>query len=233
MAAESSVAVDPAGALTLYRQAADHGFVKAMTALGAAYCYGLMGQPDRAGPQTPGGRNFPEALRWLEKAVAEGDIRAKTILGSMYLNAFGVAKDIPKAIDLLSEAADGGYPTAKALLAFQYGTGNGKLIKQDPVRALALMTEAAESGDTASQSYLGFWHMLGFCVKKDPARGLELIQGAIDRGSVLALYHMGLVNLRGHGIPVDENKAMNYFRMAARANVETAQEELRKRKLTW
>lgn len=233
MEAETAVAVDPAGALSLYKTAAERGSVRAMTALGAAYCYGVMSQPDRGGPQTPGGRNFPEAKRWLEQAVAAGDIRAKTILGNMYLNAFGVAKDVPRAIDLLSEASEGGYSAAKAMLAFQYAAGIPRLVKQDQPRAATLITEAAKTGDTAAQSYLGFWHLLGYCVPKDSAKGLALIQDSIERGSVLAQYHMGLVYSRAYGVPKDEEKAVAFFRAAARLNVEQAQEELRKRKLTW
>src|SRR5579871_1171305 len=60
---------------------------------------------------------YPQAIALLEKSAAAGSAEAQYLLGSMYLNAVGVAADPQKARALLTAAAEGGEGAAAYVLA--------------------------------------------------------------------------------------------------------------------
>ncbi len=231
--ADRMVASDPPGALVRYAAAAESGNGDAQAALGAAYFYGVMSQPDRPGPPTPGGKNFDAAERWLKRGVEAGNARATAILSAMYFNGLGVPKDIRRGLNLLREASELGNPSAKALLALRYGQGVPDLLPRDPQQAIRLMREAEADGYSQAISYFGYWHIVGYLVPKDETLGLTMIQRAADSGSVLAQFHLGLIYVHGRGVPKDEERGIRHWTAAARYGMEQAQEELKKLGRTW
>ena len=73
----------------------------------------------------PDQRNFPEAVRHLTDAVAEGSDAARFLLAKMYRKGTGVDQDVEKANQLLKEAADNGYHKAEAAYAEVLWKGDG------------------------------------------------------------------------------------------------------------
>ncbi|GAB4344453.1 MAG: hypothetical protein Kow006_00440 [Gammaproteobacteria bacterium] len=131
-----------AGALRLYRQAAQAGYAPAMNNLGAMYEEGLgvardlaqalswyrraaeLGEPhaqhsfammliEGRGIE----RDVGAGLRWLEQAARLGHASACADLGRFYAAGRHVDKDLEKAIHWWREAERLGYPTAGEVLA--------------------------------------------------------------------------------------------------------------------
>ncbi|MGK0185102.1 MAG: TPR repeat protein [Verrucomicrobiales bacterium] len=91
---------------------------------------------------------------WFEKAAALGDLRSQNQLGIKYRDGRGVEKDTRLAVKWLSGAASQRYPPAMVNLGMMYENGYDRAIKQDPVVASHLYTEAAKLGDAVGQYLL-------------------------------------------------------------------------------
>lgn len=124
-------------------KAAEQGNAKAMYLLGESYR----------------GSGWPNIIAWWEKAAENGSADAQWSLGMEYQAGHGVARNYPKAIELLQRAAaQPGFPAAAAaeasiadMYADAYGFGGSKNY------ALALVWEqkAAAHNDTSAQLNLG------------------------------------------------------------------------------
>jgi hypothetical protein len=94
-------------ALSLYRKAADQGYLQAQYHLGRMYYSGeCMGQ------------NLAEAARWMKTAAEHGLADAQQVFGKMCFNGEGVARDRVTACMWMILAASGGNGEAKNLLKF-------------------------------------------------------------------------------------------------------------------
>ena len=84
---------------------------QANAAKGDASAEALLGRAYYEGLGVP--RNYPTALEWLNKAVAQNSADALFFLGLMYEHGRGVAQDLDKALKLFDQAADHGQGYAK------------------------------------------------------------------------------------------------------------------------
>ena len=80
----------------------------------------------------------------LEKAAAQGDTGAQTLLGVMYAQGQGVKQDYAKARELFEKAAVQGLADAQFRLGVMYAQGQG--VKQDYVAAYRWFSIAAVGG---------------------------------------------------------------------------------------
>jgi hypothetical protein len=94
-----------AGAVRLYRQAADRGYVPAISNLGIMY-------RDAAGVS----RDIPEAVRLFRVAADQEYGPSQYYLGAMYENGTGVERDLAEAVRLYRLSAQQGRPLAQAAL---------------------------------------------------------------------------------------------------------------------
>lgn len=128
---------DYAGALKEWRPLADRGDPDAQFNLAQAY---------RLGRGVPA--SLDTAMGLYRKAAAQDHVEASSLLG---LTLFQNGKRA-EAMPWLDKAAKGGDTTAQ----FLYGTAlfNGDIVTRDPVRAYALMTQAAAAGFSPARSAL-------------------------------------------------------------------------------
>jgi uncharacterized protein len=112
---------------------AEHGNTTAMVALGRMALYGRGSVPtDQA-----------QALKWFEKASAEGDPNAMVNLGFMYEMGLSVPKQIELAANWYLNAARQGHASALYSLAWLYEKGTG--IAPDTAKAYLLYELAARA----------------------------------------------------------------------------------------
>jgi len=99
----------------MIKKCAENGEVNAMTTLGFTYRDGLRGQPV----------NITESIKWFGMAAAQDEPQAITALGVLHILGKGVAKDIPKGMDLLLKSAGttNGSEHACAILGESYARG--------------------------------------------------------------------------------------------------------------
>lgn len=96
---------------------------------------------------------FRKALPLMREAAELGNTNAMTLLGSMLLLGQGVAENGKEAVVWLKRALGSGDPNAASMLGMAYATGKAG-VKRDLSQGRALLTQAAEAGDTQSARML-------------------------------------------------------------------------------
>ena len=156
-----------------YEHAASNGSHQAMLSLGNLALEGGGGEgedgeddeeeDDEEGGGARGGAPASvdpaaDAVAWFEASAGRGDLVAQVNLGLMYLNGeHGVARDLAKAKQWLSLAAQNGDVNAAYLLAMAILESEGERSKR---RVRMLLTRAAAAGHAEAQRQLGLmlWH---------------------------------------------------------------------------
>ena len=104
--------------------------------------------------RTPFTDDDTSQIAMVQKRVDKGDAEAITFLGTKYFNGkLGLAKDVPRAIELWTEAAELGSLNAHCHLGMVYYNGNG--VEQDKPRGIYHWQQAAMKGCTSSRHMLG------------------------------------------------------------------------------
>ena len=93
-------------------------------------------------------RDLPDALKWLEKAVAQDYAPAMTTLAAMYMFGDGVKVNGKKAVELLTRAIELG--DGEALFVRGVCSEKGIGVSKDPQDAQAWYEKAAQKGITES-----------------------------------------------------------------------------------
>ncbi len=93
-------------------------------------------------------RDLPDALKWLEKAVAQDYAPAMTTLAAMYMFGDGVKVNGKKAVELLTRAIELG--DGEALFVRGVCSEKGIGVSKDPQDAKAWYEKAAQKGITES-----------------------------------------------------------------------------------
>ncbi len=163
---------------------------------------------------------FKEASR---RASEQGDPVAMTLIGELYANGYGVAKDEKKALAWFSLAADRGDRQAIFALAMFRFAGRGG--PQDQAEAAALLDKAAKLGHVAAGYNLALLYLEGQQVRQDIARAAELLRGAADAGSPEAQYALATLYKEGNGIAKDPAAAARLLGAAARSGNVAAEVE--------
>jgi hypothetical protein len=92
--------------------------------------------------------NYPEGLKWLQKAGEQGEAKAQFAVGVAYFKGLGVQKDYGEALKWYRRAADQGLGVAQYNLGAMYA--KGEAVTQDIVTAHLLYGLAATSGIKAA-----------------------------------------------------------------------------------
>lgn len=128
---------DFAKALQVFRPLAEKGQALAEYILGLMYT-NAQGVPE----------NYPEGLKWLQKAGEQGEAKAQFAVGVAYFKGLGVQKDLTQAFKWYRRAADQGFGVAQYNLGAMYA--KGEAVTQDVVTAHLLYGLAATSGIRAA-----------------------------------------------------------------------------------
>ena len=105
--------------------------------------------------RTPLPEDINEAtLAMVQKRVDAKDPAAILFLGNeYYVGGYGLGKNVQRAIELWTEAAELGSTMAQSKLARQYMTGEG--VTQDQAKSFRFLEEAAMKGQVAARHNLG------------------------------------------------------------------------------
>ena len=122
-----------AGAVRLYRQAAETSYAPAQNNLGAMYEEGLGVAPDLA-----------EAARWYRRAAEQGEVHAQHSLGQMLLAGHGVERNVAEGVHWIEQAARQDHASACADLGRLYSTG--EYLGKDVGKAIHWWQQAERNG---------------------------------------------------------------------------------------
>ena len=105
--------------------------------------------------------------RFLETKVKaeKGDAYEQAVLGFMYEDGRGVAKDEAEAVKWYRKSADQGNFIAQLSLGNMYAHGRG--VVKDEAEAVKWYRKAADQGDAKAQTLLGLMYETGLGVPKD------------------------------------------------------------------
>ncbi|MDM4769973.1 tetratricopeptide repeat protein [Solimonas sp. SE-A11] len=93
-----------------------------------------------------------EAVKWYERAAAQGHVQAKVNLGYMYENGRGVPKDYSRAATLYEEGVASGSADAMRNLGWAYAMGHG--VPKDKEKARELWSKCAAMKDSQCEEAL-------------------------------------------------------------------------------
>lgn len=145
-----------------------------------------------------------------------GDAFAQYRLAQAYIRGAGVPKDARKAYDLMTKAAEQGYPDAIGGIGYFYSMGF--IVKKDVTVAAEWFKKGAEKGGPRSQVNYARALIGGRGVPLDEAEGLKWLDKALVQDVPEAHFMKGDFYYRGeYGHPQDYVKAREYLEKAAAA----------------
>ncbi len=154
------------------------------------------------------------ALKLFSDAGKAGHVRSMIQAGQMLASGRGVGSaDLAEAVVWFRRAADADDPMGKFLLGECYFRGAG--IPTDKIRAIQLITEAADAGQPEAMNHLGDLYNKGIpgVLAADPARAFELFSSASALGFMDARGNLGVLHMMGApGIERNPELAVALFR---------------------
>ena len=121
--------------------------------------------------------DYKTALDKLRNIAERGHGPACAVVGRMYLDGNGVAKDATVAAHFFARGTDKADAMATTYLADLYATGNG--VPHDPAQALVLWRKAAHLGESFAAHNLGIEYWRGIDVSQDRKLALRWLDVAI------------------------------------------------------
>lgn len=160
-----------------------------------------------------GSRNAKGAVESYVKAVALGNVHAKSALAIMYLNGDGVNRNVEEALKLLLEASCQGDKNASYNLAVMYDEGRG--VPKDTKKAFVLYENAATQGHSRAQDALATLYLDGEAVPRNEKKAVELYKKAVLQGLPQAEYNLGYCYECGYGVGKNIETAAEWYGKAA------------------
>ena len=104
--------------------------------------------------RTPSPTDYASAIAMIQKRIDKGDAEAIFNLGNLYYyGELGLAKDVPRAMELWTQAAELGFPDAHYAIGHSYYNGDG--VEEDEPRSIRHWQQAAMQGHVPSRHNLG------------------------------------------------------------------------------
>ena len=178
-------------------------------------------------------QNYGLALKHLNSVIApnskaspEDRMLAKTWLGLIYYNGWGVKPNTVRGLVLISEAlprlirsAEAGTPLAQMSLGRLYRNGQG--VAQDFDKAREWLGRAAAQGSAAANLYLGYMDQKGMGGEVNLKQAMEKYQLSASAGNSFGAYYLSQAYGQGWDGTVDAQAAKLWLNRAmARRNPE-------------
>ncbi len=152
-------------------------------------------------------KDYKTAFNELSPLAKEGDLDAMNMVGQMYENGWGVAKDETKALTLYNRGASRGHLASVNSLR--------KLKDKEYKAELKKVQPSAEAGNAASQNRLGVMAEFGYGMPRDSDLAFSWYQKSADQGYLAAQHNLGRCYNFGTGVEQDFIAAERWYRKAA------------------
>ncbi|MCD7785499.1 MAG: serine/threonine-protein kinase [Oscillospiraceae bacterium] len=167
---------------------------------------------------------YPEALKQLRSAAANGVDEAKYLIGRCYYRGYGVPVDYSDAVFWFKEAALSELAPAQYSVGICYYYGQG--VEQDCSEAIRWFAKAAVSGYAPAEYSLGECYYSGIGVGKNYEKAVAWARRAADKGYSKAQNALGICYYSGQGVEKNLPEAARWFRLAAQNGNKYAQSQL-------
>ena len=191
-------AADFPAAMRLYEKAAQQGHAKAQTALGILYF---------TKSRHSASEELKQGQAWLEKAAAQGDAAAASILGTY---AAMIQEDFAAAKRHWESAAARGDSDAMQWLALLYLGGEG--VPADPAKALQWWQKASNAGNAEAAYRLADAYVDGrYGLRKDLQQDFAYMKKAAEGGNAAAALRLSQMYRAGSGTHADPVQAAQWL----------------------
>ncbi|XP_005007025.1 death ligand signal enhancer isoform X2 [Cavia porcellus] len=170
-------------------------------------------------------RDYVAAFAYFQKAADRGYSKAQYNVGLCHEHGRGTHRDLHKAIFYYQLAASQGHSLAQyryARCLLQAPASSGDPERQ---RALSMLKQAADSGLTEAQAFLGV------LFTKEPYldehRAVKYLWLAASNGDSQSRYHLGICYEKGLGVQRNLGEAVRCYQQSAALGNEPAQQRLR------
>ena len=134
--------------------------------------------------------NYEEALLWCRKSGLENhNTDGLANLAYMYINGFGIKKNVTIAIDYYKNAANKGSIPAQISLGRVYSTG--KDLTPNYEEAFYWFSKASSQHNALAQFYLAQMYEYGTGVEKNPQKAFELYKESANSGEPQSQFRDG------------------------------------------
>lgn len=192
-------------------KAADAGYIKAQTSLGATYFHGMEGLE----------QNYALSEKYLMLAAKKDNTDAQAFISFLYI----VMEDYEKALFWARKAAQMEHPQACFALGKIYDEGLG--VEVDHKEGLKWFEKAAKNGDADAQNIVGNYYNNGEFVARDYEKAFKYYQMAALQGHLWGMYNLGGYYASGVGTGIDLMKAGEWLRKAADGGLQEAIDTLK------
>jgi hypothetical protein len=164
-----------------------------------------------------------EAYSAARRGCNGGSAQSCGVLGLLFQEGLGVAKNPSESLRYYKIACDGG--TALGCPTYADALDPGHSETPETPHALKILTEACDRGNAASCSQLSLYYFLGKGVPVDNGKGLALLERACTGADFGACLVAGMRYEHGTGAPRDPAKAAALLNRACEAALVPACEE--------
>lgn len=163
------------------------------------------------------------AKKLAEAAAEKGEPAAHTLLGKLYAEGLGVARDDALAARWYARGADLGDVEA----AFSLGVmmAEGQTVKKDRTTAAELFEKAARKGHPYANYNLALLFLRGDGKPENPYRAVMHLRYAAEQGIAAAQFDLATLYLTGHGVKADAYEASRWLHRAAEQGFAAAELE--------
>ncbi len=167
--------------------------------------------------------NYSEALKWYRRGAELGDISSQTHLAEMYLEGWGVERNLQQALRWYEPAANQRYPLAEYKIGLIYQRGD-RTVPRDQAKAITWFRKAADQGFARAQNDLGYAYEQGLGVRRNLQAAADWYLKAAKQGWGKAQINVALLYERGRGVERNYKEAFYWFRKATGARLQEIQE---------
>lgn len=165
--------------------------------------------------------DYKKAFKYASIAAEEDEADGYFVLGTLYLNGWGIKKSAKLALDNFKMAAAFGNEGAMNQMGFIFMGNEG--IEENPEQSFYWFNEAAKKGDDGGMFNLGYCYKNGYGVEADVEKAAELFKKSAELGVVDAMFELGLYYQE---TLVDFSKAKMWYQKAAELENADAQNQL-------
>ncbi|MBP3196434.1 MAG: SEL1-like repeat protein [Butyrivibrio sp.] len=165
--------------------------------------------------------DYKKAFDYATIAAEDDECGGYLVLGSLYLNGWGVEKDVNKALENYKMAAAYGDETAMNQIGFIYMGNEG--IDENPEQSLYWFNEASKKNSAVGMYNLGYCYKNGYGTETDVEQAAEWFKKSAELGYVDAMCELGEYY---QGTLIDLNKAKMWYLKAAELGHAEAQNKL-------
>lgn len=171
--------------------------------------------------------DYATAKKEFQAAADAEDPMGVHLLASLYFQGHGVKKDLKRAVELFTRAAEKGMRPAQTNLGIIYQSG-GEGVERDILKSIEYFMAAGKQGDLQATYHLGQIFRKGDGVKQDYKKAIAYYQRAVQQGYLPAVHEYGIMCANGHGVERSLIEAYAWISYVAATGDKEAKENLAK-----